>query len=196
MARARSRPPIRLRAVPPLDPPFEDESAAGWMLGTHGQLALDFAPSQPPAGPSHPPGSQRPSRRRPSPPLHPLPLPQGPPTTASAEARQAARRFLLTCVEVFNGYRPVAHIRALATRTAAANVVGQLTTGAGRLAAPRRRGAVGREPVRVRRIRVCEPRSGVVEAAAVLSAGGRVRALAFRLERCRGSWSVTALRVL
>ncbi|MFD0787564.1 hypothetical protein ACFQZ8_26985, partial [Micromonospora azadirachtae] len=46
-----SRPPIRLRPAPPLDPPYVDDEI-GWSPPTHGQLALDlFGASRP----GHPP---------------------------------------------------------------------------------------------------------------------------------------------
>ncbi|HEX5596472.1 MAG TPA: Rv3235 family protein [Micromonosporaceae bacterium] len=192
MTRAHSvpRPPIRLRAVPALDPPFEDELAPAWTVGAPGQLALDL-PS--PASAARPPGGPRPNRRRP---LGPFPLPPAALATASPEARHAARRFLIICLEIFNGRRPTAHIRPLTGRGEAESVVGQLSAGLDRLGMLRRRLHQRGQPVALQRMRVCEPHPGVAEAAAAIKSGGRTWAIAFRLERRRGTWVATVLRVL
>ncbi|HYN94617.1 MAG TPA: Rv3235 family protein [Pilimelia sp.] len=76
-------------------------------------------------------------------------------------------------------------------RPAAPQVEAQPAGGGG----PRRAGA-GPGPVRLLRLRVCEPRSGVAEAAAVLSCSGRAWALAFRLEHRRGHWLCTTAVVV
>ncbi|HEY0696576.1 MAG TPA: hypothetical protein VGD43_02065, partial [Micromonospora sp.] len=121
--RSRPRPAVRLRAVPPLDPPCDDEvPPAAWSTGVGGQLALDLSGRGRPVGtpsrsrhplgppnrvdPTGPGGADGPAR-----PGEPGPLPPGAFATATPEARQAAHRFLTTCLEIFNGYRPVAHIR-------------------------------------------------------------------------------------
>ncbi|SCF35299.1 hypothetical protein GA0074695_5958 [Micromonospora viridifaciens] len=67
--------------------------------------------------------------------------------------------------------------------------------------AARRVGPVHRRAVRpvlqLRRLRVCEPRAGAVEAAAVLAgSGGASWAVALRLEHRRGTWLCTVLDVL
>jgi hypothetical protein len=185
-----SRPPVRLRAAPPLDPPFDDEPGVTWTSG--GQLALDFAAStRAPAG-VRPPGSAPLRGRRPAPPVGP---PQAS-VAASMEARRAAHRFLTTCLEIFNGYRTVAHIRPLTNRGELHEVIQQLSAALERLTVLRRRAVGRRQPVRLRRVRVCEPRSGAAEAAAVLDIGGHVWAAAFRVERRHGSWVATAFRLL
>jgi hypothetical protein len=116
--------------------------------------------------------------------------------SASAEAEQAARRYLAICLEILNGYRPAAQIRPLSSPVDAAAIIEQLTVDIRRLRPPRR--PAGRAPatVRLRRLRVCEPRLGVVEAAAVLGAAARTWAMAFRLERRHGSWVATTARLL
>ncbi len=58
-----------------------------------------------------------------------------------------------------------------------------------------RRGLRGGRPPVVTGARVCEPADGVAEAALVVIAGGRVRALALRLEGLDGRWVVTELLV-
>ena len=190
--RAGSRPSVRLRTVPPHDPPYDDESAAQiWTAGPgRQQLTLDLFPAGTRA-PTTRPGGGRPPARPGFPPFPPDAL-----ANATPEARQAARRFLNTCLEILNGYRPVAHVRSLARPADAEAVVAQLAAGIERLAVPRQRTADRREPVRVRLMRVCEPRPGVAEAAAALGSGARRWAIAFRLERQRGSWVSTAIRVI
>lgn len=53
----------------------------------------------------------------------------------------------------------------------------------------------GRRPAIVRRVRICEPADGIVEAAAVVLSHGRVRALALRVEGLDGRWMVTQLSI-
>lgn len=199
---ARDSPPaIRLRPVPPLDPPYEDEVAPDAWASAFGaaQLPLDWL------GTAH-----RPERRVNGSDPH-LSAPgavggrsDGLPSTAvagaSAEAKAAVRRFLGLCLEILNGYRPVAHLRTLADPAAAGAVLAQLTAASGRVAELRGRGTSrGRpepEPVRVRRLRVCEPRVGAAEATVVLLTGGRAWALALRLERRNDRWTATALTLV
>ena len=106
---------------------------------------------------------------------------------ATPEAKQAAKRFLDTCLEIVNGYRPAGHVRALASPADAAGMVEHLASAASRLSGRRRPGQPVRT-IRLRRLRVCEPRPGVVEAAAAVGIAGRTWAIAFRIERRRGNW--------
>jgi hypothetical protein len=48
----------------------------------------------------------------------------------------------------------------------------------------------------VRSVRLCRPRTGVVEVTAIVEISGRCRALAFRLDADNGHWRCTALDVL
>jgi Family of unknown function (DUF6459) len=202
-----ARPAVRLRPVPPLDPPFEDVLAPEiWSSGSHpGQLALNLrlAPTRgtvPTAiaaptggaltrGAASNAGGPGPTSAR-----TPQPIAQSPVPNAGPDARQAVRRFLATCLEILNGYRPLGHIRPLVSPTEVDAALAQLRAGVERLATPNR--AARRAPAKVRLVRVCEPRPGVVEAAVVLSGPGRTWALAFRLERHRGRWVGATLRVL
>ena len=153
-------------------------------------------PSSPLAG-SHPSGSAGvqptgpagtgPAGRRPGATL--------PPPSASPHARHAARRFLTVCLEVLNGFRPLAHIRELSEPTKAARITANIADARGRMTMSRTP-AQPHELIRLRRLRVCEPRPGVVEAAAALSAVGRTWALAFRLERRGQRWISTAIDLL
>jgi len=114
---------------------------------------------------------------------------------ATPEATQAARRFLATCLEIVNGYRPAGHIRPLASPTDVAGIVEQLGSAATRISGRRRPGQPVRT-VRLQRLRVCEPRPGVAEAAAAVGVAGRTWAVAFRIERRRGSWIGVSVAVL
>lgn len=196
MAHPKTRPAVRLRAAPPLEPPFEDElTPETWAAGGGvRQLTL------------HLDGPGTSSGGRPAPVVDPAAdLPPDAVAAASPEAQQATRRFLHACLEILNGYRPIGHVRALAGAVEGDRIIEQLRIGGERMAgpypadAPRRTAPrPGRSTVRVRlrRLRVCEPQSGVAEAAAVLDTPGRTWAMAFRLERRRGSWLGTTVRVL
>lgn len=197
---ATTRPAIRLRPAPALDPPFEDEiGQEPW----HAQLALQFDLT---------------GRRRARPPvlvpgtgaaaaaaaaLAEAGAPEAPVPVASAspEAKQATKRFLDMCLEILNGYRPTGHIRPLTVPGCAEAVITQLTASVERAASLRD----GQSPhltkrpsafVRARRLHTCEPCPGAVEAAAALGLAGRTWALAFRLERRRGTWLCTAVRTV
>jgi len=215
------RPPVRVRPAPPLDPPFDDD-VADLGLPDGAQLALELTGGgtgvheDPRAsggstgrasarrgltGPTGSTGPAGPAGPRPEHPrLHPPPPTRLPPEAqpgASLEARRSARRFLDTCLEIINGFRPVAHVRPLSEPTAAYAIISRLTVGVGRAKAVRR-AARGRpaELVRLRRLRVSEPRPGVVEAVAVLGGARQSWALAFRLEHRRGAWVGTAIDVV
>jgi len=101
-----------------------------------------------------------------------------------AQAEQAVGRLLRAALEVLDGRRPSAHIAARVSPPVLRYL--QLATG--------RRHA--RRPVRLRRMRLCLPRSGVAEVAVTCELDGRVRALAARFERRRAGWCCTVLRLL
>ncbi|MEU8814957.1 Rv3235 family protein [Actinoplanes sp. NPDC048796] len=123
---------------------------------------------------------------------------------ASRDANLAVRRFLHACVEVLNGYRPPAHLRHLARPAEAAEVVSEGAQGLARIVALRRAGlrAGGRRPSRkpvpvaVLRLHLCEPRPGVVEAAAPLQIGEHTWATALRMELHHETWAATALSLI
>ncbi|BCB79734.1 hypothetical protein GCM10022251_40340 [Phytohabitans flavus] len=197
---AKVRPAIRLRPAPALDPPFDDDAAP--QLWDQLPLQLD--------------GAARHRRHA------PIPVPRvrsgvptlparvtddstAPPASAladaSMEAKRAARRFLDVCLEIFNGYRPIAHIRGLTGYNATA-IVEQMAACLDRADGLRRTHDPGRALSRehrfviLRHLRVCEPRAGVAEGAAALALFGRTWALAFRLERKRGRWHCAAVRLV
>lgn len=208
------RPPIRLRPIPACDPPFDDEVSPQVWASVH-QLAFDLhgLAGNGPHG-THPdsngPDSTGPDSTGPD--------STGPDSIAagrwhggavagaSAEARQAVRRFVAICVEVLNGYRPAAHLRRLSLPREAAGVVTEALTAARRVAelrrasgrSPRSASRHGRrpDPVAVRRLRLCEPRPGAVEAVVLLVTAERTWALAVRLERHQQSWLTAVLRLV
>ncbi|OJF16095.1 hypothetical protein BG844_01115 [Couchioplanes caeruleus subsp. caeruleus] len=173
----RMAPAIRLRRAPRCDTPFDDEREADPWWSPH-QLALEW-PRLPVATPT-------PSRQ--SPPARPTAA-----SGVSADAKLAVRRFVHSCVEVLNGYRPATHLRRLAQPREAAAVVAQGVAAAHKVAQTRRRRLEPHPPGRFRarrpvpvavvRSSLCEPRPGAVEAAAVLVVDDRTLAMAFRLEQ-------------
>ncbi|WP_422734231.1 Rv3235 family protein [Micromonospora sp. WMMD558] len=184
------RPPVRLRPAPSFDPPCVEDDPAGWPV--HGQLALDLFEAAR-RGTARPPDRRR--RPGPAPGRPGRPVPPGALVTATAEASRAAHRFVATCLEVVNGYRPPGQLRPLLDPARAADLLPEVGRATGRSGPARRRST--RPLVHLRRLRVCEPRGGAVEAAAVLAGpAGRVWAMAFRLEHRRGTWLCTALQVL
>ena len=185
-----ARPPVRVRPAPPLEPPYDDEREPDAWPVCVGQLeigsaTLACAPPRPPVTGSRPTA----------------PCPAAPP---SPESRIAAQRFVSACLEVLNGFRPVAHLRPLVAPLDLSSVTDQLTRRAVRVRmAPPRGPVVGRtgrggarQQVALRRMRVCEPRPGIAEAAAVVAHGDASWAMAVRLERRRGHWLCTLLQVV
>lgn len=186
------RPPVRLRPAPPIDPPPVDETSP-WVDAD--QLALDlFGPLR--RDPGRPTG--RPAEARPvptGPGRHSTAPPATALATATPDATRAAHRFVRTFLEIVNGYRPPGQLRPLCLPEAATGVANELTRASRRLGPARRRAT--RPALQLRRLRTCEPRTGAVEAAAVLTgAGGASWAIALRLEHRRGSWLCTVLDVL
>lgn len=186
------RPPVRLRPAPPIDPPVLDE-AAPWADAN--QLTLDLFPSAR-RDPGRPTGRSVEARPVPTGPGRRSPtVPATALATATPEATRAAHRFVRTFLEIVNGYRPPGQLRPLCLPEAATGVAHELTRAARRLGPVRRRAT--RAALQLRRLRVCEPRTGAVEAAAVLAgAGGTSWAIALRLEHRRGTWLCTVLDVL
>jgi hypothetical protein len=178
-----ARPAIRLRPAPALEPPYDDEvTSTTWAGPGIEQLALDFD------GTPFRVGATRPA-----------PADPGGRIGASEEAIGAVSRFVRLCLEILNGYRPTGHLRPVAKPAEAATIIEQIGTARDRVTALNRRGAgyarpgpTRPRPVSVRRLRVCEPRAGVAEAAVVLATNGRTLALALRLERRRDRWLCTA----
>jgi hypothetical protein len=179
------RPSISLRPAPQCEPPFDDELEPAVWATAH-QLALDW----------HTTKSTEP--QAPPPPVHRSVV-----AGASHDAKLAVHRFVRLCVEVFNGHRPPHHLRHVSRPSDAAGVVAQAQSAIKRIAAhrkatrsPTRHPPRRPPPVAVIRLRLCEPRSGAVEAAVALVTGDRTWALALRMEQHQESWSATTLRLI
>jgi hypothetical protein len=204
MSGARAaRVPVRVLPAPAYDPPYDEDRPAGWWPPDLVQPLLELpglagtvsaTGREPAAGPA--PGVDRPPGG-----VDPTPG-VGRPPAASPPTVAAAARFVNTCLEILNGYRPVSHFRALADPLATAAVLAEMTRAVSRLGPLVRREGL----VRLRAMRTCEPRPGVAEIALVVGvrsgqppgAGGHGQAwaLAYRLERQHGRWHCTAARLL
>jgi len=90
-------------------------------------------------------------------------------------------------VEVMSGARPAPQVIRWTTPEVYSVV-------ARRNAVSVRRALVARRAI-VRRVRICEPVDGVIEACAVVVDNGRVRALAMRLTGVDRRWVISALQV-
>jgi hypothetical protein len=98
-------------------------------------------------------------------------------------------RLAQAVIEVVSGQRPAPQLIRHTAPTIYAVIARQA------MVAGRRRTPGAQRHAVVRRVRVCEPADGVVEACAVVVSHGRVRALALRLEGLDGRWLVTALTI-
>jgi hypothetical protein len=173
---------VRLRSAPAYDPPYDDERPPEWWGSGAVQPLLEL--------PAPPVAERDPGR-----PAWRAPPPQA---GASPATTAAATRFVNTCLEILNGYRPVTHVRVLAHPLAAQAVLAEVSRAVRRVRRAAR--ASGRdELVKLRTMRTCEPRSRIAEIAVVVGTEGRGRrvwALAFRLEQVHGRWLCSVARVL
>jgi hypothetical protein len=99
-------------------------------------------------------------------------------------------------VEVLNGFRPASHLRPLIEPLAALTIVDQLADRSIVADRSRSRGRAVDDRVRVRQIRICEPVTGVAEAAVVLGRGELRWAMALRWEFLRGAWLCTIALII
>ncbi|MDQ1289055.1 MAG: hypothetical protein QG622_2621 [Actinomycetota bacterium] len=101
-----------------------------------------------------------------------------------------ARQFLQTALEATAGRRPVSQL----LRWSSEDVYAVLSR---RAALAARLGRTANIAVRcsVRSMHLRPPCAGVIEACAVVSDRGRIRAVALRLEEIGGRWKVTALEI-
>jgi Family of unknown function (DUF6459) len=172
--------------------------AEGPPPGAVGPGAQSVAGAAGPGGPAAGPGDLAarpdpagPDPAGPDPAAGPRNTLAGPAGTTPMAAQIAAGRFVAACVEVLNGFRPAAHLRALTTPFDYAAVVKQLTRRA-RIRVPAAPGS----RVGLHRVRVFEQRAGVAEAVAVLSDGNVAWAIALRFEHRRGTWLCNLLEVV
>jgi Family of unknown function (DUF6459) len=183
---------VRRMPTPALAPPYDDERweerwesgmapddrsfdraarLSGQLLAVHGgALALPL--------PLAAPSAAVPRLR-----LAPSPEPPAPPPPAAWSAR-----FVRVLLEAFAGLRPISQLgawanpdvcRLLARRAGAADRCRDL---------PRSTGSL-------RSIHVSTPAAGVAEVCAVVQFGGRVRAMALRVEAADSRWRCTELKV-
>lgn len=102
------------------------------------------------------------------------------------DARRWSVRLAQGIAEVLSGHRPVQQLTRWTDESVYEMLTHRLT---GRLP------VTGPRP-RVRSVRICRPRDGVLEATAVVDVSGRCRALALRLEADHGHWRCTALDIV
>ncbi|GAA1816962.1 hypothetical protein HC028_10645 [Planosporangium flavigriseum] len=199
---APTRPLVRIRRAPALDPPSDDDRRADDHPVCPGQLALFTSVHGAQVGSGH---AVRTRQRRgearrvalaTDDPTPPRAIPAGTSSSAATPPIQvAASRFVAGCVEVLNGFRPVGHLRALTAPVEFTAVAKQLTRRAMRVRMPGRDAAIP-ERLGLRRLRVFEQPTGVAEAVAVLQRGEKSWAMALRFEQRRGRWLCTLLEVI
>ncbi len=117
--------------------------------------------------------------------VQPLPGPEqadAPGSRAIPSARAAATVVVRAIVEAMTGIRPVSHLAAWTSPRVQADLE--------RLVADN----VRHRRHALRCLRVCEPREGIAEVAAVIARGERVSALALRMETSGSRWRITALQ--
>jgi hypothetical protein len=177
-----STPSLRLLPAPAFDPPYDDEVANPVPI-IDGTLALAFPVTASPiplrlVPPAGGPGTETGDRSH------------APADVQLPDAKAWTHRLAQAIVEVLAGARSAAQLSPFASL----EVLEHLERVVGRLGGRSTNGQPVRRPT-VASLRVCEPRPGVVEAAAVVATGGRRRAVALRLEGVNGRWRCTALQI-
>lgn len=176
----------RLRAAPPLEPPYDDDTPAPLMLAVP-QLRVVPGLSCPEELPFD--LSRRGLRlagRRTNEEDDPLFGPQLTPRTALTDPAHHASRILRAVLEILARRRPLHQLLPWTSE----DVYEELTAWMYRTA--QRHGP----PATVRSVHVSEPADGIAEVSAVVSQECRVRAVALRLEGVDGRWRCTLLRML
>ncbi|MGL5927959.1 MAG: Rv3235 family protein [Dermatophilaceae bacterium] len=110
------------------------------------------------------------------------------------DPQQWAGRIASALLEVMNGLRPAPQVLRWTTPEVY-SVVARRGAAVARRVAAGRASTGARTRVTVLQVRICEPADGVAEAAVVVRAGDRVRAVAIRLAGQDGRWKVSALHV-
>lgn len=167
---------VQVRPIPDVSPPVIDSRTAGFQERSpfvQGTLAIDFSRDY---DRFHDPDN---------------PEYFGPQRTFSRdlpEPRAWVETMAQALVEVMSGARPAPQVIRWTTPEVYA-VVARRNAVSGR-----RRTQVARRAL-VRKVMICEPADGVVEACAVVVDHGRVRALAMRLTGVDRRWVVSELQV-
>jgi len=198
---------LTLRGTRTFEPPYDDEGGNPEL--THGALALALplgdgqpAPalrllpggrtmqqSKPKAGSTLAPAAP-PEDDPDDDPLDDLvmPAPVRTPRSELPPPRAFGARLVQHLTEATSGERPLAQLAPYLSH----NVYQRLER---HFAATLRTGATTGSRANVRSVRVCEPTDGVAELAAVVRRGGRMAAIALRLEGVNGRWQCTALQM-
>jgi hypothetical protein len=188
-------PVLRLLPAPVSEPPYDDElpAGAGLRLVASGNTVLASPATLPvPAAAPAAGALPVPLRLLPGPPAPPAPVdeaggePARTPLAQLPPARPFAQALVQRLLEVLAGLRPLGQLQ----RDTTLELYDELE----RTVSDRPR-ATGPRPTRrdVRSLHLQEREDGVAEACATVRRGGRVVALAFRLEGRSGSWRCTEL---
>ena len=176
--------PIAVRAIPDVSPPIIDSRTAVFQDPSpfiQGALAVDFRGDWGVVQDRRdPPDAQDPQD----------PEYFGPQRTFSRDLPEPGawvRHMAQALIEVMAGARPAPQVIRWTTPEVY-SVVARRNAVSGR-------GAVVARRALVRRVRICEPVDGVVEACAVVVDNGRVRALAMRLTGVDRRWVVSELQI-
>jgi hypothetical protein len=181
--------PARLRAAPPLEPPYDDDTpppieadtpALRVIPGLGGATELPFERIR---------GRLRLAGRRISD-DDPFFAPQPTPRTALTDPAQHGARILRAVFEILGRRRPLHQLLPWTSE----DVYEEVTAWVYRTM--RAEPSPPRLPDSVRSVRVSEPADGVAELTAVVHLHGRVRAVVLRLEGVDGRWRCTLLRLL
>jgi hypothetical protein len=174
--------PIRVRAAPRREPPFDDEQSTP--PGIVGSLVLAGPSDQtlpfeqwPPAQIAVTPASRQ----------RAWIAPAAPDRGGLPDPRIAARRLLVALLEVRSGQRP---LRQLGAYLSPAVLLG-LQTELARVPGPSDSG----RPAVLKSVHVCEPADAVAEISAVICSGSRHRAIAARLEGTAGHWRCVRMQL-
>ena len=158
--------PVRIRRVPPLEPPYDDEAGPRLQLvpaHVEDLLPFDEPPPLPDVG----------FDRRPT------------PRSELPDPKPWAARLVLATLEALCGRRPVQQLMPW-TDDAVYRQVARIVQ--------HRRASSG--PGVLRSLHVSEPADGVAEVCAVVGGRDRSRAVAVRLEGEDGRWRCTALQLI
>jgi hypothetical protein len=196
-----------LRSTRNFEPPYDDE--AGGVALTRGSLALAL-----PLGGGEPvptlrllPGGQTKKKRTTKGSSAPaitepaeedpdgdslddlvMPAPVRTPRSELPPPRAFGARLVQHLTEATSGERPLVQLAPYLSHTVYQRLERHFAT-------TLRTGATTDSRANVRSVRVCEPVDGVAELAAVVRRGGRMAAIALRLEGVNGRWQCTALQM-
>ncbi|HEX2808012.1 MAG TPA: Rv3235 family protein [Kineosporiaceae bacterium] len=121
---------------------------------------------------------------------------ESPPQRSLPPALHWTRQFVQAALEVAAGRRAPSQLVRWTSEDVFTTLARRAALAARVDRAERATGATARNvAVAVRSVRMCHPGDGIVEASAVVTDRGRVRAVALRVEGIEGRWRVTALEI-